>query len=198
MVFLLIVVVLTSIGTIAWLTRTSSILRNMLLLLLIFIVASSIAYLVKKNSISNNFVVGKVKAEIAETIYVDSKTKKNVYIKNTGNVRIYINSTKVISWKDKEGKILHEKPEENIDYSIKFSDSKKWLKSNDGYYYYKNSINPNVNTDILIEECKQINEYDDRILEVSIANQAIQAEPSYAVKEVWNVDIIDNILILKE
>lgn len=174
------------------------IINQILLLLLISIIGTSIAYLVKVNILSNDFILGKVEAEIIENFDAKNKIKKNVFVKNTGNVPIYIRSTVVICWKDMDDKVLPEYPEENIDYTIKFSDSSNWLKSNDGYYYYKYSIEPNSITETLIEECKQIKEYDDRILEVTIANQAIQAIPDNAVKEAWNVEIKDNTLVLKE
>lgn len=167
-------------------------------LLLVCILTGSVAYLIKKNSITNEFVMGEVKSEIVETFNKNEKTKKDVSIKNSGNVSIYVRTAIVICWKDENGKIIENVPEENVDYSIKFSDSPNWIKSGDGYYYYKNPIGVNSNTDILIEECKQIKEYEDRTLEVSIANQAIQAEPSKAVEEAWGVDIIDNMLNLKE
>ena len=52
--------------------------------------------------------------------------------------------------------------------------------------------------DILLEKCTQIKNYEDRVLEVNIATQAIQAEPHQAVIDAWNVDVIDGALVLKE
>lgn len=168
------------------------------MVLLFCIVTGSVAYLIKQNSIKNEFVTGNVRTEIIEDFDASNKIKKDVSIKNVGNVPIYIRIAIVISLKDEEGNVLEGIPQENEDYSIKFSRSSNWLKGNDGYYYYKNKIEPNASTDILIEECKQIKEFNYKILEVSIANQAIQAEPTKAVTEAWNVQVIDNSLVLKE
>lgn len=174
------------------------IISHMIMILLIGVVLGTSAYIIIKNSIKNEFDIGKVKSEIIETFNEENKTKNDVYIKNIGNVPSYLRTAIIISWKDKDGKILETKPEENIDYSINFSNSANWIKSSEGYYYYKNILQENTTTDILIEECVQIKNYDDRILDVSIATQAIQAEPADAVMEAWNVDIIDGVLVLKE
>ena len=166
-------------------------------LLLLCIITGTSTYMIMKNSIKNVFIIGVVKPEIIETFDANNKIKKDVYIKNIGNVPIYIRTALIINWKDKDGKILG-KPEENKDYSINLSTSTNWLKGRDGYYYYKNSLAEKNDTDILIEECIQNKEYEDKILEVTVAVQAIQADPSKAVIEAWNVDIIDNMLVLKE
>ena len=184
-------------------TNTKKILERKIFVLILFsllacMVTNSIAYLIKKGRISNEFTLGEVKAEINETFDLDKKIKKDVFIKNIGNIPIYIRTIVIVSWKDYEGKILQDVPEINFDYSIKYSDSQNWIKSNDGFYYYKISINPEENTDVLIEQCQQLKEYDDRFLEVSIANQAIQAEPSKAVEEAWKVVTMNDILVLED
>ncbi len=159
------------------------------IILLFCLVTGTIAYMIKQSSITNEFIMGEVKTQIIENFDSNNKTKKDVNIKNIGNVPAYIRATIVISWKDNEGKVLGEIPEENVDYSIKFSESSNWIKEEDGYYYYKKQIEPNESTEILIEECKQLKEYDNKILEVTIANQAIQAQPTKAMNEAWEKGI---------
>lgn len=176
----------------------SNIFAQVSIVLLICLVTSSVAYLIKQNSIKNEFVIGEVKTQVVEDFDVSNKVKKNVSIENIGNVPIYIRSKIIISWKDKNQNIIEGIPQENDDYSIRFSESSNWLKGDDGYYYYKTSLEPNHCTDILVEECKQLKEFDDKILEVSIANQAIQTEPTKAVVEAWNIQVVDNLLVLKE
>ena len=105
--------------------------------LLICLVTGSVAYLIEQNSLKNNFLIGEVKTEVIENFDKNNKIKQDVKIKNIGNVPIYIRAKIVFSWKDKQGNILEGIPEENIDYSIKFSETSNWMKSNDGYYYYK-------------------------------------------------------------
>lgn len=168
------------------------------LVLVFCLVAGTVAYLIKQNSIKNQFVMGEVKTDVIESFDANNNIKQDVSIKNIGNVPSYIRATITISWKDKDGNILEGIPKESEDYSIKFSESSNWLKGNDGYYYYRTPVEPDNNTDILIKECEQIKEYGDKILEVSILNQAIQSEPSKAVIETWGVEIDNGTIKLKE
>lgn len=161
-------------------------------LLLLVLVVGTTAYLMSKDSISNTFVLGEINPEIMEVFSANNKTKEDVYIKNSGNVPTFVRTAVIIQWKDNEGKILYENPVKNTDYSISFSSSSNWIKSSDGYYYYKNPLQVNESTDILIEECIQLQEYIDKKLEVSIITQGIQAEPTNAVREAWNVNITNN------
>ena len=165
---------------------------TLILILFLTTICGSTSYLMKKNSANNEFVMGEVSPTIVESFNSANKVKKDVKVKNDGNVPIYVRTSIVITWKDDEGRILESSPKENKDYEISFSTSENWIKSEEGYYYYKKPLGVDEDTDVLIEECTQIKEYEDRILEVSIITQGIQAEPSKAVKEAWDVDVIDN------
>lgn len=168
------------------------------ILLGICVVSATSAYLIIQNSISNEFIVGTVKAEIIENFDKKNKIKEEVCIKNTGNIPAYIRAAIVILWQDTEGRILETKPEKDLDYSIKFSTSENWILGNDGYYYYKRSIDENKCTDILIQECSQLKQYEDRILTVSIAAQAMQAQPNKAVSEAWDIKVVNDKISLEE
>lgn len=167
-------------------------------LLVICVVSVTSAYLIIQNSIINEFVVGRVNVEVIEKFNKKNKIKEEVCIKNTGNVPAYIRAAIVISWQDNEGKVLEIRPEEDVDYSIKFSTSENWILGSDGYYYYQNVVYENNITEILIEECSQIKQYEDKILVVSIAAQAIQAQPTKAVSEAWDVKVINDKISLEE
>lgn len=69
---------------------------HMMILLLIVVISGTIAYSMRKSSVINQFVIGKVKPEIIETFNQEDKTKKDVYIKNSGNVPIYVRTTVII------------------------------------------------------------------------------------------------------
>ncbi len=166
--------------------------KPLVALVLMGSIAGTTAFLKTTNNIKNEFIVGEVIPEIKETFNYQNKVKEDVYFKNSGNVPIYIRAAITIKWKDNSGKILEESPIENVDYIINFSNSLNWLESEEGYYYYKTAIDENKNTDILIEECTQIRQYDDKFLEVSILAQGIQAEPNNAVEEAWDVNIVSD------
>jgi len=156
------------------------------------------AYLIIKNSINNSFIIGDVKTEIIQDLDINDKKTESVSIKNTGNIDVFVRVAVNIVWKDSEGVILNVNPKENVDYVINFSSSTKWLKSNDGYFYYKNMLQENTNTEILIDKIEQINYLNGKTLDINIAVQAIQAEPAKAVIEAWNVNVENSEIALKE
>lgn len=168
--------------------------KILMFLILFTMVGQTTAYMMSKSSIKNEFEIGVVRPEVIENFDSKNKIKEDVYIHNSGNVPIYVRTAIVVKWKDKYGKILDTLPQKNIDYTISFSSSENWIKSQDEYYYYRKSVNANENTDILIEECTQIKEYNDRILEVSIITQGIQAEPPDAAEEAWDINIVNNLI----
>lgn len=166
------------------------------LILISSTISITVAFLTKKNNINNEFILGTVSTSIEETF--ENNIKENVSIKNTGNVKSFIRASIIITYKDTNNVILLEQPEKDTDYSIDISSSSNWLYNElDGFYYYKLPVEPGNNTDILINECKNIKEYDDKILNVDIVTQSIQAEPIKAVTESWNIDVINNNLSLK-
>lgn len=167
-----------------------------IVLILMIVIGGTIAFLTTQNSIENSFVLGQVKPEIKENFNSANKVKEDVYVKNSGNVPIFVRTAIIINWKDKEGRVLDLPPAKDVDYSISFSTSTNWIKSQDGYYYYKNALDVNDDTDILIEECIQTREYEDRTLEVNIIVQGIQAEPANAVEEAWGVNVVTNCISL--
>ncbi len=172
--------------------------RNLIIILsilLLITVSTTIAFLSKKNNINNDFIVGTVSTQVDETF--ENNIKEDVSIKNTGNVDAYIRAFILISYKDEDGVILTDTPIANTDYSMTISNSTNWVYSNtDGFYYYKLPVEPNSNTDILIDECRELQSHNDKILNVDIITESIQANPTTAVEEAWGVSITNNELSL--
>ena len=172
--------------------------RNLIIILsilLLITVSTTIAFLSKKNNINNDFIVGTVSTQVDETF--ENNIKEDVSIKNTGNVDSYIRAFILISYKDEDGVILTDTPILNTDYSMTISNSTNWIYSNtDGFYYYKLPVEPNNNTDILIDECRELQSHNGKILNVDIITESIQATPADAVEEAWGVSITNNELSL--
>ena len=173
--------------------------RNIPLILLIGLISfgflGTIAYLSSISLAKNTWKVAKVSNEVKETFH--NKIKENVSIKNTGDIPTYVRAKIVISYEDNDGIILDDEPVLNTDYSLTLSNSTNWIyNANDGFYYYKNIVNPNTETDILIRECKELTTNTDKVLTVDIISQNIQANPTSAVEEAWNVVVSNNILTL--
>ena len=175
--------------------------KKVLIILLILLVTSlvvgTVAYYFVLNSKSNIFTEGTIKLEIIENFNSENNIKENVLIKNTGNSPIYIRVAILYLFENNDGQIIEDIPIKDTDYTINFSSSNNWVLNSDGYYYYKYPIEPGSNTDILIDNCKQIKEYDDKSFIVDVLAQAIQTNPNKAVKEAWNINVEDNKIMLE-
>lgn len=168
------------------------------ILILCLIISSSIAYLIKKNGLNNLFLIGRVDAIVNEEYNAENNIKNNIYITNKGNTDGYVRVAIIVVLKNNDGKILGVRPKENVDYTIQKNLSSNWIEGKDGYYYYIKPLKPNENTDNLIDEFKQIRTIDNATLELNIACQIIQAIPKKAVEESWNVQILNNLIAIKE
>ena len=172
-----------------------------LAVLLTATVGSTAAWLVSKPAaVENNFVPGKVACEVQEKFGTESGTsvKRNVRVKNTGNTDAYIRVLLVFTWKDKDGNIFSNKPQEGKDYQIN-KNLTDWImqKSDAGtYYYYKKPVARDAETDVLIELLRQADgvtgpENGKYKLSVDILADAVQADPPEAVADSWGV-VVEN------
>lgn len=179
-----------------------------LAVLLTATVGSTAAWLVSKPAaVENDFVPGKVACQVLEDFGAESGTsvKRNVRVKNTGNTDAYIRVLLVFTWKDKDGNIFSNKPQEGNDYQIVMDDLTDWImqKSDAGvYFYYKKRVAPEEETRNLIESLYQIAgvtgpENGTYKLSVDILADAVQADPPQAVKDSWGVDVENNEIKIK-
>lgn len=154
----------------------------LLLALIVAILACSVggtlAFLVTKTgSVKNTFQPAHVTSSVIEPGWNDGSTEKsNVTIKNTGDVSAYIRAAIVITWKDKDGNTMPEKPGSG-DYSLSIGSG--WTPESDGYYYYNSIVGAGGETSKLIDSCTATytNRYNDgRKLCVEVIGSAIQAE----------------------
>ena len=170
-----------------------------LAVLLTATVGSTAAWLVSKPAaVENNFVPGKVACQVLEDFGKDY-VKRDVKVQNTGNTDAYIRVLLVFTWKDKEGNIFSNKPQEGIDYQINMDNMNltDWImqKSDAGvYFYYKIRVAPEEETRNLIESLYQITdvtgpENGKYKLSVDILADAVQANPPEAVADSWGVAV---------
>ncbi len=169
-----------------------------LLLVLVLGAGATLAYiLTKTDAKQNTFTPAVVSCEITETF--NGSTKSNVKIKNTGNTGAYIRAKIVVSWAkdnaDDEQTVSAVVPKEKVDYVIAI-DEEKWIKGSDGYYYFKNPVAMNGETDALISSCalaENAKVPEGYHLSVEIIASALQSTPADAVRDTWGVTIADEI-----
>ena len=170
-----------------------------LAVLLTATVGSTAAWLVSKPAaVENDFVPGKVACQVLEKFGTesDASVKRGVRVKNTGNTDAYIRVLLVFTWKDKDGNIFSNKPQEGKDYQIN-KNLTDWIKQESDagtYYYYKKPVARDAETDVLIELLRQADgvtgpENGTYKLSVDILADAVQADPPEAVAESWGVAV---------
>ena len=187
-------------------------------LILIFTVTVGISLahiLARTNSRDNTFIPGRVSCAVVEnrsdsehtsgqvTVPTDpsqgnAQIKRNVMIKNTGNVDAYIRVAIVVTWKASDGTVYAKTPVLGTDYSMALDLQNGWFEGSDGYYYYSSSVAPNGGlTSVLIPDASQRvpgpidTEGRQYYLSIEIVASAIQADPAEVVHKQWGVTVTD-------
>ncbi|MGI5893414.1 MAG: hypothetical protein ACOX6P_02370 [Candidatus Merdivicinus sp.] len=141
----------------------------------------------------NTFDLANPDGEISEEM---GATKKNVFIKNTGEVDAYIRVALTPIFLDEDGNIANEPVEAPTNltqttyngYSINWGDTSDWFY-NGGYFYYKYPVEAKTGqTSNLIDECTA-NPQDGLTFELDVSAQLIQYQPEEAVENSWKVEV---------
>lgn len=166
--------------------KKSTVLLSALVLILVLFAGVTTAFLIAgAGSVTNTFKSSQVACKVNEKF--DRTTKTNVTITNTGDTEAYIRAAIVVTWKDAEnGNVYGAMPVLGTDYTMDMNLS-NWIVGIDGYYYYKNAVQPGGKTDILITKCEAVpsNAPAGYGLNVEILGSAIQSVPVAVVNEKW-------------
>lgn len=125
--------------------------------------------------------------------------KTGIFVKNEGTATSYVRVKLVMNWVSKDGKTISGEP---VNIDVKY-DTTKWFEQ-DGIYYYKTPVGPNMTTDNLLQKDKHITEPTGKPegyhLEVTVLAESIQAAPSTAVEGAWTAVKVgpDSRLTLKD
>lgn len=153
-----------------------------LLMVLVMSVGGTLAWLTAHtNAITNTFTVATPGVKIEEGF--DKQTKSDVKVKNTGEVEAYIRVALVPTWEDENGNAVAE-PASLDDLSITWGNSGKWLKGTDGYWYYKEPVAPGYSTEVLLEKATVTTE-NGYHMNLQVMADSIQADPTRAVTAMW-------------
>lgn len=159
--------------------------------LLIGAVGATVAYLTTQTTpIENTFTPAEVGVEVDDD--VAGHIKKNVTVRNTKDVPVYVRVAVVANWCDANGNIMAYgedasgnpvTPWNEYD-KIEEAAGSKWTYHN-GYFYYSDVVNANTTVTFFDEYAAPAGP-DGAHLEMDIIAQAIQAEPTDAVEEAWD------------
>lgn len=164
-------------------------------LLIALTVGGTLSFLTDKaDDVVNTFEPGKVTTEVNETLSGD--IKKDVSIKNTGNITAYIRAAVVVTWQDENGNVYGQAPASNVDYEITYNLSDDgWKLSSDGFYYWTVPVKSveeapsDCNTGVLISKCmlkEGAQAPDGYSLNVEIIGSGIQSLPTTTVTTEWS------------
>lgn len=177
-------------------TGKSAALLVSLLLLLTVIVGGTIAFLMDSDGPLNNlFNPSQVTTKVEETLSVD--TKKDVYIKNTGDTDAWIRAAVVVTWQDKDGNVYGQAPVAGTNYTA-WIPGTNWVEGADGFYYYTKPVAAQTSTaNALIAEIKPIGNSpaDVYYLTVEIIGSGIQNKPAKVFNTEWEsseLEVNDN------
>ena len=163
------------------------------LVLLLGIVGASLAYLTMKTpAVKNEFTYGKVSCEVEEDFR--DGVKKDVSIKNTGNIPAFIRVRLVFTWKDADGSVYGTAPQAG-DYTLEINEA-GWKTDANGYYYCTQPVAAGKLTPILIKSCKPNDGRNPEgyALSVEILADAIQSQPAKAVEEAWGMTVQNGVI----
>ena len=154
-------------------------------LLLVAAAGMTVAWLTAQSALmTNNFQKTQVTCKIIENF--DGQVKKDVCIRNTGDIPAYIRATLVPVWKDGENVVGI--PASFEDCNLTMGSNAQWISGKDGCYYCTSPVSPQGDTPVLIESCT-VNTQNGYQFELQIVAQAVQALPAAAVKQAWGCDV---------
>ncbi len=167
-----------------------------LLGLLIGAAGATVAFIVTSSTeVVNTFQVPEMEPSVDETFEEnDKEVKENVAIDVEGDVPVYVRAKIVVTWMNADGKVYAKAPVKGEDYQMtapNISASGDWMPGSDGFYYYKDPVEPGRSTSNLIDRCVQLQEGPETgyTLSVEIIAEIIQSTPVDAVQESWGVTV---------
>ena len=177
--------------------KTSVALVAYLAIMMSLVIGTTLAFLIADTDpLSNTFTPSEVTSEVVETL--DGTTKKEVKIKNTGDISAYIRAKVIVTWQDANGNVYGEVPVNEIDYTITFNETGsgngQWIKASDGFYYWTKPVKSDDDapddcyTGVLVDFCQQLKAAPETgyYLNVEIIGSAIQSVPTHVVTSAWS------------
>ena len=154
----------------------SSLLLIAVAALLVAAVGGTVAYLVTNTlPVVNTFTPATVDTEVTDNI--SGNTKRDVQIKNSSNIPVYMRVAVVANWY-KAGEVVA--PWNNY---VGLGVTSDWTLR-DGYYYYNGTVAAGAEVK-LFDSYTATGGPDGAHLEMDIISQVIQAEPTRAVEGAW-------------
>lgn len=147
-------------------------------------------------AVENTFTAGTVEIEVNEHGFEDivnwnpgDTTTKEVSVVSNGSKKTYVRVSLTPVWV--VGEYEEALPNSNVVLNWNNQD---WVLHDNGWYYYKNILNKDDETSLLLESvtlkgAETGNEYQGKALTVTVKAEAVQASHE-AYKDVWNLEVL--------
>ncbi len=162
-----------------------------LILLVLAVVGGTVAFLSAKTApVVNTFNYSKSDIDIEEN--VDGGVKKNVTIKNSGDVDVFVRAKVILTWKNSKTGEVSAVPVKDPDYKMTLGD--RWCLAADGFLYCKDRVASKAPSPLLIKEASPVagKAPEGYSLSIEILAQGIQADGvkdgKPMVENFWPVD----------
>lgn len=143
------------------------------------LLGGSLAWLQSDADRTNTFGKGSVTTEVVESF--DGSVKRDVKVKNTGNVPAFIRVALAPAWKS--GTDIAARPVQPSDYTVTLNTT-DWFRAGD-YYYHKARVPAGGLTNPLINRFELVNPPSDLTFELQVICSGIQQDPAAAVQSAW-------------
>ena len=147
-------------------------------------VGTTVALLVAHtNAVTNTFTAAESGTHIEEV--TKDGVKSSIIVENTGTATSYVRVKLVMNWVDDKENVVSG---DNLP-KVSLKEGSDWFLGTDGIYYYTKPVAPKGQTSNLLEgnPIKQEKAPDGCHLEVTVLAESIQAAPSTAVQQSWDV-----------
>ena len=167
-----------------------------LLVALILACGTVFAYMFRQTEIkTTTFTPAKVLCEVYAPLTADDKID-SVTLKNTSNIDAYLRVRLVTYWVDGDGDVAAKSsPALSVDY-----DEAKWVAGSGNTFYFKTPVSPEATENLttnLLKTPVELKTEDGYKQVVDIFGEAIQADPTKAVTESWQVTLEDDGIRIK-
>jgi len=161
----------------------------LLLAVLMLTCGTVYAYMFAKSETKQtNFVPAQVSCMVSETF--ENNVKSSITVTNTGNIPAYVRVRLVTYWETGDGKVA---PKASPSLTVNV-DAEKWAKGSNNTFYYRTPVASKAQTsDLLNGGSIELKTEEGYAQVIDVFAEAIQADPTKAVEESWNVTIsVDN------
>lgn len=170
------------------LNKRTTILLASLALIIGLAVGTTLAYIFTSSpQVTNTFEPAWVDCEIQE-YFPNSQEKKDIQIKNTGNVDAYIRVRLLYNWINEDDEIVT-KPAGYEHTTVSAANLGEGWNASNTFYYYTYKVKPEELTSVMLNiPIKQTAGGGDYRLRVDVIAEAIQADPKTTAEYKWGIN----------